>query len=449
MAVLSIGLLSSCKKFLTPNPEQNAIQASQAFTTDASAMSVIAGLYTSMMYGGVGNAPFSGNLGLFLGLASDELQGYSQKYIDWQNDQFIYTGSCPDYFYWSDIYNYVYQCNAAIEGLNAATGMSDSVRTQLLGECYFVRAFCYFSLTNMYGAVPLATTSSYQANATLGRTDSAAVYAQVVSDLQKAESLLTPAYPSANRVRPNRYAAQAMLARVYLYQGKWAQAESEADSVLNGTYQLATSLTEVFQINSSEVIWELYPISQGGYNALDFGFYTPSSSTSGPKYYLTGSLLNAFEPGDQRATTWVTAYPFNGTTYYYPSKYVTPPANPATQYNVVLRLGEQYLIRGEARAQQNDLAGAAADLNAIRTRAGLGATTASDQAGLLTAFAHERQVELFTEWGHRWFDLKRTGAINTVLGAEKTTWTPNAALLPIPKLELQADVNLTQNPGYQ
>jgi hypothetical protein len=446
MAVLVIGAASSCKKFLTPNPERSAIQASQVFSSDASATSVVAGLYTSMQYGGLGTSPFNGTLGALLGLASDELNGYSQTYLDWQNDQFVYTSYCPDYYIWSDIYNYIYQCNAAIAGMNASTGMSDSIRTQLSGECYFIRAFCYFELTNLYGPIPLVTSPNYQANATLGRTDSSAIYQQMVADLQNAESLLTPNYPSANRVRANLYTAQALLARVYLYQGKWPQAEAEVDSVLTGPYNLATSLSGVFKVTSPEVIWELYP--QGGQNAYDFGFYTPASTQSGPKYYLTNTLINSFEPGDQRATTWTRAYSFNGTTYYYPSKYVTPSSSPATQYNVVLRLAEQYLIRAEARAEQNNLSGAAADLNVIRTRAGLGATTASGQSAILAAIAHERQVEFFSEWGHRWFDLKRTGAINAVLGAEKPTWTPDASLLPIPRLDIQADVDLKQNPGY-
>ncbi|HEV2478390.1 MAG TPA: RagB/SusD family nutrient uptake outer membrane protein [Puia sp.] len=441
-------LASSCKKFLTPDPEKSAIQASQAFSTDGAATSAVFGIYSTMMYGGLGNNPYNGSFGVSFGLASDELNEYNQTYPDWQQDQVTYASYGPNYSYWADQYNYIYQCNAAIEGMKASTGMSDSIRTQLLGECYFVRAFCYFSLTNMYGAVPLATSSNYQANATLGRADSAAVYQQIIADLQQAESLLTPNYPSANMVRPNGYAAQALLARVYLYQDSWAKAESEVDSVLAGPYQLAANLNKVFTINSPEVIWELYPSGQGSQNAYDFSYYTPASTQSGPKYYLTSTLVNSFEPGDQRATTWMTAYPFNGTTYYYPSKYVTPSASPAAQYNVVLRLAEQYLIRAEARAGQNNLSGAAADLNAIRTRAGLAATTATGQSALLAAIAHERQVELFTEWGHRWFDLKRTGTIDAVLGAEKPTWTPDASLLPIPRLEIQADVNLSQNPGY-
>jgi hypothetical protein len=57
-------------------------------------------------------------------------------------------------------------------------------------------------------------------------------------------------------------------------------------------------------------------------------------------------------------------------------------------------------------------------------------------------------VEFFAEWGHRWFDLKRTGTVEAILGAEKGVWYPNAALYPIPVLELQKNAFLIQNAGY-
>jgi hypothetical protein len=120
---------------------------------------------------------------------------------------------------------------------------------------------------------------------------------------------------------------------------------------------------------------------------------------------------------------------------------------------MVFRLAEQYLIRAEARAQQGNVSGSQSDLNAIRTRAGLPNTTANDKASLLTAIQHERQVEMFTEWGHRWFDLKRTGTIDAVMSVIAPAkgggaWNSNKALLPLPLGDLQADQNLTQNPGY-
>jgi hypothetical protein len=114
-----------------------------------------------------------------------------------------------------------------------------------------------------------------------------------------------------------------------------------------------------------------------------------------------------------------------------------------------LRLAEQYLIRGEARAHQNNVQGAQEDLNIIRSRAGLGATTANDESSLLAVIETERQVELFAEWGHRWFDLKRTGRADAVLSLEKApNWQSTDRLYPIPFEEIKINPSLTQNPGY-
>ncbi len=165
--------------------------------------------------------------------------------------------------------------------------------------------------------------------------------------------------------------------------------------------------------------------------------------------------MNSFEPGDQRRSNWVDSVIVGSTTYYYPYKYKIGLVNtPTAEYSTILRLGEQYLIRAEAKAQQGNIQGASADLDAIRTRAGLADTAANTQADLLTAIQHERQVELFTEWGHRWLDLKRTGAVDAVMGtggacaAKGGTWNTNWQLYPIPLSELQANPNIKQNQGY-
>jgi hypothetical protein len=84
----------------------------------------------------------------------------------------------------------------------------------------------------------------------------------------------------------------------------------------------------------------------------------------------------------------------------------------------------------------------------VRLRAGLGASTASSQTDVLSAIMHERQTELFTEWGSRWLDLKRTGTMNAVLGAAKPGWKAADTLYPVPYPQIQADNLLTQNPGY-
>ena len=120
---------------------------------------------------------------------------------------------------------------------------------------------------------------------------------------------------------------------------------------------------------------------------------------------------------------------------------------------MVFRLGEQYLIRAEARAQQNNLAGAISDIDMIRSRAGLPLINDTEPGinkdNLLLAIEHERQIELFSEWGHRWLDLKRTGRAGAVLGPIKADWSSDDELYPIPQSERDKNPFLgEQNPGY-
>ena len=126
-------------------------------------------------------------------------------------------------------------------------------------------------------------------------------------------------------------------------------------------------------------------------------------------------------------------------------------ATAGNEYNVLLRLAEQYLIRAEARAQRDKITGsgsAAEDLNVVRSRAGLLGTTATTKTAMLLAIENERAHELFSELGHRWFDLKRTGRADAVLGPQKATWTSTAVLFPIPASQILYNNKLNQNLGY-
>jgi len=164
---------------------------------------------------------------------------------------------------------------------------------------------------------------------------------------------------------------------------------------------------------------------------------------------LNPQLVNAFESGDKRKSSWTASLVYNGTTYYYPYKYKSIVQGANTEYYTLLRLAEQYLIRAEARARQNNISGSQADLSVVRNRAGLPNTTAGDEASLLLAIERERRVELNCEWGHRWLDLKRTNRVDAVIGAIKpATWKPTAALYPIPVGQISLNPNLTQNAGY-
>ena len=112
-------------------------------------------------------------------------------------------------------------------------------------------------------------------------------------------------------------------------------------------------------------------------------------------------------------------------------------------------MAEQYLIRAEARAQLGNISGAQQDVNKIRNRAGLSNTTSTTPVSLVVAVLQERKMELFTEQGLRWFDLKRTGLANSILEATQPNWKSNQIILPLPESELLLNNNLLpQNTGY-
>jgi len=216
-------------------------------------------------------------------------------------------------------------------------------------------------------------------------------------------------------------------------------------------YSLETDPNNVFLANSKEAILQLQTANTFPYTTIEGALFIPYDSTSNPSYYISDQLLGAFEPGDLRRTAWVDSTDFSGAFYYYPFKYKIRNGAQGNilEYYMVLRLAEQFLIRAEARAHLSNLDGAIADLNSIRERAGLTDLPPSlTQTEVFAAVAQERRIELFSELGHRWLDLKRIDSADAVLGAIKSTWKPTAKLFPIPASELINDANLTQNPGY-
>jgi starch-binding outer membrane protein, SusD/RagB family len=367
--------------------------------------------------------------------------------------------------FWSQFYNYIYQANAAIEGLSASITLSPSIKNQLMGEAKFIRALSIFYLTNIYGDVPAVTTTDYNINKPIARSPQNQIYSQVIADLKDAQALLSDDYlgPDGSivteKVRPNKAAATAMLARTYLYMQKWDSAEVEASAVIGSNkYQLVSDLNAVFLKNSAETILNL-ETPNGGYNTFDAqsflaGYlYNGGQPSASYPFTMSDDLINEFESGDARKSNWTMSSTVAATTYYFPFKYkLFYTGAPPEEYPVLLRLAEQYLIRAESRAQLSDLAGAATDLNMIRSRAGLANTTASTQSDLIDAIYNERRVELFTEYGQRWFDLKRSEKIDAVMSVitalKGGSWETTDQLYPIPLNDLQADPNLTQNPGY-
>jgi hypothetical protein len=447
---------SSCNKYVELDAPENKIEASTVYQTDATATAAVIALYSY----GILNAftALQQNMAQLTGVSADELHYtlVSTPEITEIENNSISIANGQNATFWASLYSELLLANDAIVGITASTTLTPSTKSQLLGEAKFFRAFINFYLVNIYGDVPLITSTDALTIAYLPRSSTDQVWALIISDLKDAQGLLPVTYVGTLRSRVNQMAATALLARVYLYRKDYVNAEAMATNVISsGAYGLVAT-NSVFINTSNETIVQF--ATYYGFSAFAQSYRTATSAANiaPPTYVLTSAVVKSFEAGDNRKTNWVDSTVSSGSKFYRINKYkiytaATPGAG--NEFNVVLRLAEQYLIRAEARAQQSNLSGAASDLNTVRTRAKLAnlpATVAASQNLLLAAVAQERKVELFGEYGHRWFDLLRTGQANTVLSPLKpTTWNATRSVLfPIPDAQRQLNTSLTQNPGY-
>jgi len=449
--------LSGCRKFLDVGSPLTETSSKEIFANDNSATAAMLGVYGEFMK----TAPLSIGASMYLAQSADEFRSYAvAPYSNYYTNN---LNSIDNNDFWTAYYTSIYRCNAVLEGVRKSATLSTAVSEQLSGEALFMRAFLHFYLVNLFGDVPYIATTDYQQNNLAPRAPKEAVYQKIITDLAQARQLLTDGFPDASgkpsleRVRPNRVAAEAMLARVYLYSGEWSKAEELATAVLSrsSVYQLLPDLNEVFKKNSKESIWQMMPsdaVNSNGFEGSNYILTAPPGGLGKFTFALSDQLLNTFENGDKRKTSWTGSY----LTFRYPFKYkVNTLSQPTTEYSMVIRLAEVYLIRAEARARQGKLSQSISDLDIIRTRAAVpriaDTNPSISEQNLLEVIWHERQVELFSEWGHRWLDLKRTGTADKVLGPIKgQNWQTTDQLFPIPKIQIDYSPAFigAQNPGY-
>ena len=448
-------LFSSCEEFVEVSIPDDRITSETVFNSEVTANSAVQGIYNQLL-----SLAFSSgrqnSVTVLSGLSADNLKATvtTESLVEFEQNE-IFVGNSGNLSLWSSAYNVIYMANAVLEGLENSRGnISNTSRMQLRGEALFIRSFSYFYLVNLYGDVPLVLTTAYSSNADLERTNRNEVYEHIIIDLNEAADLLEEEYQNEERLRANRFAVLSLLARVYLYTENWEMAEQVSTRVIEApAYRLNSNLNDVFLSNNEEAIWQISPLNGGS---------TRSNTNEGDYFImlnnranvaLTQDLLDIFEPTDSRLSQWIGSFSSNETTYYFPYKYkIKNAVGEASEYSTVLRLAEQYLIRSEARAHQNRISQAIADLNRIRQRANLGAIQETEfdggQMQLLDSIKLERRRELFTEWGHRWLDLKRWELASQLLSDKKEAWQPEDVLYPIPEEEIRKNYNLTQNDGY-
>ena len=440
--VLLFGIFtSSCKKFLTENPN-NALPAGQSITDAGTSRAAILGAYDGVQnyYTGA-NANYV-TLGtitadnvIFNGTLSQYLQ-LDQNAIPADNVTTVAT--------YQLIYKAINAANSVIAYVPAVTDplLSATEKNSILGEAYFIRGLGYFDLGRGWGGVQLqlAPTTVLGALKGVKRSTLEATYAQVQADLTQAEQLLPEDATTRNRAQKST--ARALRARLELYRQNWDSSAVYASKVIANTkYSLVTpyatfftapflSAESVFELsfsaNDKNSFWNLwYPSSAGGQYTLK-----PSAS-------IVSKLNDVSIGGSRKALIAGSGTSVYGVLYNTTSTSTDP--------SYVIRIAELYLIRAEARAHLSDLSGALADLNAVRARAGVTASTASTQADLLQAIEDENSVEFAFE-AHRWFDLVRTQRAGVVLGLTNT----NYWLFPLPLSDVLSDPDLSgkNNPGY-
>ncbi|MBO0341514.1 RagB/SusD family nutrient uptake outer membrane protein [Flagellimonas profundi] len=442
-------LLSGCSEFVEVDPPRNTLVSETVFEDPLTLESALADLYYSMREQ---QGLVSGTFGLTpaMGIYSDELEyyGFNADFLQLYNHNVVAANDLI-MAWWRQAYDLVYGANAIIAGVENSSDLSTMEKNRAMGQALFVRAYIHSVLVSLYGDVPYITKTDYLENNRISRMPEAEVYGKIIADLKEAIVLLDGFEPVAHeRVVPDRYVALALLSRIYLYVENWEMAEEMATELISA-FPLEFDLDRTFLKDSPETIWQLKPeVGNNTKEAAQLIILT----VPGQNYALTDALFGAFEADDLRLEHWVaSASDADETlTLYYAHKYKAD-GNETTslEYSILFRSAEQHLIRAEARAHLENIVGAQTDLNSIRNRAGLSETSASTTNELLEAIMQERRVELFTEQGHRWFDLKRTERANAVMGSQKTNWKATDVLLPIPEAELDINPNLLpQNTGY-
>ncbi|ADQ78631.1 RagB/SusD domain protein [Paludibacter propionicigenes WB4] len=340
---------------------------------------------------------------------------------------------------WASIYSAINVANSVIDKVPGMAGMTDDEKAAALGELYFLRGLNHFNLMNYFGAIPVKTTATVGTkNLDVPRNTTTEVFTQIITDLKYAEAHL-PASAST-KTRASKYAATALLARVYLYQKNYALAYEKANDVITkGGYTFLPSFAQVFATEGSpETIFEVEFDAKNRNRVAEFNF--PKVMNGKGEAKPDPTLVTAYEVTDKRLVSSIA----DSVTYNYAQKYKD--MSLGDKNIIVLRLAEMYLIRAEAEAHSATgvISNVQDDINKIRNRAGLANTDAATMPDLLLAIEKERRLEFAFE-GHRWFDLVRT---NRALDLLPNVTKSYKMLFPIPLSEINANSKMKQNPGY-
>ncbi len=474
LAVIAF-IAPSCDDFLEERPKDR-IAVTNSYTTEQDAFSAVNAVYAHLnsqsfdTFGGVYHSSFW----VAIGLASDEMSNNQagQAPLD-QLSTFTYG---PDnttiYDVWKQHYKAITLSNIAIARIPAIE-MDETLKARLLNEAKFLRGLLYFDLVRMFGRIPLLINEIESTTPEISEVDD--IYAQIISDLTDAENL--PVDQVDGRGRATKGAAKALLAKVYLTLKDYEKCATKTQEVIDlGVYGLWDDFVDIYKIANrgiKEAIFSVgfgdaggkitfWEVSQFHVRLLPPALVNAGVTTNTLGWQVpTTDLAASYEPADERGPVSV-FNSFNetvgGTDYnvpfdkYYFRKYwdVTVPgefqAKESNQDFPLIRYADVLLMRAEALNELGQSAEAHDYLNMVRNRAGLDDLSDLSEGDFLDAVLEERKLEFAAE-GHRWFDLVRTGKLETLVPLAKPGVTPQARhyLFPIPQRERDLNPNLAQN----
>lgn len=473
VATLGVLLLTSCKKFLEQAPETARSEAN-FYKTTADFYNAFVGTYSTLKNGGVyGNG--SGALFTLFEIVSDNADfGVTRQPVNtamFEIEDFnISFSNTLISSAWTGHYLGIGQANTII-GRLADAGIGQSDKDRFEGEAKFLRALYYFDLVRLFGDVQLVTqeiNDPYALNKT-SRSSAADVYKFIVSDLQAAEAKLPATVPASEAGRASKWAAKALLGKVYLTMKEWNNAATKLKEVIDSSGRsLMTNYAAVFlpttsyaanteylfavqyksgQIGQGSNLWSEWAPFNAGAALLGTG-----GGGGGGFCRPTPDMVNAYEAGDARkAATVATSYQNGSTTvnerYVVKWRQQGALSGDADTDFPLLRYADVLLMYAEALNEKGQTTLAETPFNLVRARAGLAGKTGLSQADFRPAIEQERRVELAFEC-QRWPDLVRTNRYLAVMTSKGYPAKDFHKLYPVPQRERDLNNGLSQNPGY-
>lgn len=440
--LISTLLLFSCSEVLELEPQQS-ISLEAAVSSEANLKSLLIGSYSDL--GAEQRTGSNASLSGTSQIISDLLGNTGE--LSWTgtfvgprqlNNKSVLADNNFITRIWTADYKTINQTNLILDNLSIVADSDD--REKMEGESKFLRAFAYFDLirvfakqykfgiTNSQPGVPirLIGVTNFKSDLSVSRSSVEEVYTQIIKDLNDAYNLL----PNSNSFFANKYAAKALLARVYLQQQDYLKARDAANVVIEESgNELAESYSKVFNNdnNSSEDIFAFQITDQTGTNRFITFYATEENGGRGGDITVNDSFTNSFDSTSDVRSSFLEG----GLT----NKYTNQFANIS-----VLRLAEMYLIRAECNFRENTNVGDTPlnDINKIRNRALADELTSID----LETILRERNFELAFE-GFKLNDLKRT---ERNIGS--LSYDSDQLVMPIPQVEMDSNTKIEQNPGY-